>query len=509
MDEDQSADRPGEGPGKTAEPRPGAAGGPSGERSRRGARIGILAGALTQVGSLVATIFLARLLTPADFGIIALSVSLLGLAQIFAISGIRAALVSRRSNLALASDTYFWLSLTMGLLVWAGVVLFAPWLTTLLDQPDAAPYLEVLTAAFVMDLIAIIPLAKLQREFRFSAFYAASLAGTFLYFIAQVALALAGLGAWSVIIGRLLDSGLALVTAAYLARWLPRLRFSRSILRDDARFTGGLTLNGAITYLQRNIDYWIVSAKLGGTALGIYYVAYVLPDLVRQRISAVSTPVLLPSYIQASQDEERLSRVWQRSWLVQMGLGLPALTGIACLAAPIVAVMFGPQWGAAALPMQVLTVVAIADIHMGTVSIMAVALRKVTWNSQVLAIRAVCTTVLAFSAAVIFGTLVSIAIGVALSAIFAMIFQEMTLSRNLHVEMKPIVRPLAAFATLAIIMSVVVTIFVVLTTAWPSLAQIVVGSAMGTATYFGVGVLVFPQQIRPLLRDLRLIGLGK
>ena len=478
-------------------------------QSRRGARLGIAVAALTQVGSIVATVFLARLLSPAEFGIIALTQSLLGFAQLLSISGVRAALVTRRSEVSLASDTYFWASAAMACVVWGGVTLLAPWVTGLLHQPDAAPYLVVLTGAFAMDLVAIIPMARLQRDLRFSSFYAAVLAGTLTYFVSQVGLAFAGFGAWSVVIGRVLDSAVALVLALCFARWLPRLRFGRRLLRQDAALTGGVTLNSSLVYVQRNVDYWVVSATLGGVALGTYYVAYVLPDLVRQRMAAISGPVLLPAYVRASDDKVKLSQAWQRSWLIQMFVGLPALCGIACLASPIVAVVFGPQWALAVTPMQILTIVTIADLHMGTVSIMAVARRRVWWNTRVGVVRAVSTLILTLAAAATVGTIVSVSIAVAVSAVIALAFQEATLSRNLGIGMRPILRPMATYIGLSIVMGSVVSGFLILAADWGSLPQMIVGVALGAGTYLGLGVLAFPRQVRPPLRDIRLIGLGR
>ena len=478
-------------------------------RTRGGARLGALTLGMTQLGSVAATIVLARVLTPAEFGIIALAQSLLGAAKLFAVSGVRAAVVTRRDSVAEAASTYFWTSVGFATLVWVIVGAAAVPLTSVLGQPDAAPYVIVLAGAFFANFVSNVPMALLQRAMRFHAYYLALLAGSMVYFVSEIALAFAGFGAWSVIIGQVLDAVVTLVLAFILARWRPQLSFSRRLLSSDAGFMGGVTLNWGLTYLQRNLDYWIVSGVLGGPLLGVYYIAYVLPNVVRQRLTSVTAGVLLPAYASVQHDQERLERAWQRSWLVQAGLGVPALLGIAALAAPIVAVFFGPQWGAVVVPLQILTVVALVDVHMSTVGVIAVARRRVMWNTSVLAIRTVAMVAFALWAAVAVGTLTAVAWGVALAALVAMVVQEATTSRFLGVGLRPIVRPALTYLGLGVLMMVCVMALVQGTPEWHPIVQLVVGTLMGVAVYLGLGSIIASRYIRPLIGEVRLLVVGR
>ena len=344
---------------------------------------------------------------------------------------------------------------------------------------------------------------------QFRAFYASLLAGALVYFVSEVVLAFAGLGAWSVIIGQVLDGVVTLGLVLVLSRWLPRLRFSRLLLREDAGFMGGVTLNWALTYVQANVDYWVVSGLLGGPLLGTYYIAYVLPNVVRQRLQSVTNSVLLPAYSSVQGDPKRLERVWQRTWLLQAGLGIPALLGVAALAAPIVAVFFGPQWSAAVAPMQILTIVALVDVHMNTVSVMAIARRRVLWNTGVVGIRAAATAAFAFAAASVFGTLTAVAWGVALASLLTLVVQESTASRFLGVGLRPILRPLMVYLVLAGLMAIAVAGLVHGTPEWRPLVQLAVGVALGVGVYLGLGSLIAGRYIRPLVGEVRGLAVGR
>jgi lipopolysaccharide exporter len=477
--------------------------------ARRGARLGALNLAATQVGSVLATVALARLLTPGDFGIVALAQSLLGLAVIFAISGVRAAILTRGGEVAEAADTYFWTTFGFASMVWIIIAAAAVPLTGLLGQPSAAPYVIVLAGSVLFGLTSAVPLGLIQRRLNFRAYYASQLGGSLVYFVSEVALALFGLGAWSVILGQVLNTFVTLVLALSFARWFPKPRFSRRVLREDAGFLGGQTLNGGLSYLQRNVDYWAVSRLLGGSPLGVYYIAYVLPNTVRLRLTSLTSIVLLPAYAAVQADQRRLERAWQRSWLLQAGLGIPALLGIAALASPIVAVFFGPQWTAAVVPIQILTIVALVDVHMSTVAVMAAARRRVAWNTIVVGIRLAATTVFAVGAAVMFGTLTAVAWGVALASLLTLIAQEATASRYLGVGLRPILRPLLVYVALGGLMVLVLGLLEYKTPEWRPIAELVTGVAVGAGVYLGVGSLLAGRYIRPLVREARGVIVGR
>ena len=138
-----------------------------GRSTRRGVRSSLIAQMTTQLGSVVATVILARLLDPASFGILALAQSLLGAAALVSLTGVSAALITRKGDVLSAASTYFWLALIVGVMVVGFFALLAGPLTARLGQPAAAPYVTVLSVSFALEMLALVPNAILQRRFRF------------------------------------------------------------------------------------------------------------------------------------------------------------------------------------------------------------------------------------------------------------------------------------------------------------------------------------------------------
>ncbi len=269
-----------------------------GATARQGVRAGLIAQTLTQVGSLGATMIMARMLTTSDFGIMAVIQSVMGVTVLLAVSGIGATLITRTSHVAEAASSYFWIlgSLRLGAAI--VISLLAGPLSSLLGVPTAKPFLQVVPFGLPLGLVGMVPDALLLRMRKFGAHRSAAILGSFTYFAIEILLVLRGFGVWSVIAGQMIGTTVSLIAAAALARWAPLSRPSFTVLRSDLRNLGGLGLSRVLEYLYKNVDYWAVGRSLGAGPLGAYYVAYVLPNIVRLRLSDTFRTVMLPLLVE-------------------------------------------------------------------------------------------------------------------------------------------------------------------------------------------------------------------
>ena len=458
---------------------------------------------------MVATVILARLLSPGDFGIVALSQSILGFATLIALSGVNAAIVTRRTDLQVAASSYFWLALGVGLVGLGAFALTAVPVTRVLGQPGAAPYVAVLAISFPLGMLALVPGALLQREFRFGWMNASIVASAGSYFALEIILALAGWGAWAVIIGQVAGSAIGLIVSLVGARWRPAARFSWATVRSDISLTAGLGAGQALSFVQKNADNWAVSSILGGPALGIYYVAYVLPNIVRQRLTITLTQLLLPAYAVAKSIEET-TRLWRRSFRSIAGLGLPMLVGIALVASPLVHVFFGGQWTEAVAPMQILTASSVIDLLMGSVSTVAVIRRQMHGYVAVTGLRALTTTAFAIVAVITWRSTVAVAFAVLASALITAVVQEFVLSRPLGVGLRTVARPLAGYVALSTLMAgAVVLAGIAVPSSTLPVAVLAIQVAVGVLTYVGGGWLVARPLMAPVLADARRVLSGR
>ncbi len=480
-----------------------------GQQTRRGLRLSVVAQTVVQLGSVAATVVLARLLTPGEFGIVALGQSLLGVTALVSLVGINAALITRRGDVQVVASTFFWLALMMGVAVVALATVTAGPLTGALGLRTAAPYLAVLSLSFALDLVGLVPGALLQRSRSFGWLNGAQVAGASVYFVGEVVLALLGNGAWSVVIAQVAGSATTSALALRGARWLPGRHLALRESLSDLRLTAEVGVGQLLSYLQKNVDYWAVSRVLGGGALGVYYVAYVVPNILRLRLSTAVRQVLIPTFASLSTVTDAAD-VWRRTLPLTMGVGLPALTGLAAVADLVIRVFFGSRWDAAVDPMRVLTLGTVADLLMTSVAALAIGRRLMRPYLVVLGARAVATAALAVPVAVMTHSNLAVAWAVTIAAGVGLVAQELVLSPLLGAGLRQVAKPLAGYAALSGAMGAMVLVAGhYLPMVLPPIVRLGILGLGGAIGYVLLGRLLAPRLLRPVLAESRRLVLGR
>lgn len=327
---------------------------------RRGLWWGLLGGLGQQAASVLSTIVVARLLSPAEFGLVVAANVVVAMAGLFTYMGIQLAIVRSPELDDERLWTLFWMSTALGVAASATCVGLSALAADAMNQPDAQPYLMVLGALILVQTLSGVPRALLQREMRFGAIYAMEFAAALCQALSAITAAVAGLGAWSLVVGYAVHSVL-LLGFWMVVRRRPRLTFSLRQAREQVRFGAGMWITTMLTYVVRNADFWAVSRVLGGSSLGVYYIAYVLPNVLRQRLTWVTGEVLLPSFARIQGDRERLAGVYLRSVRLHVAVGAPAMAGLAATSPLVILVFFGEKWEAAAAPMALVSLAAAAE----------------------------------------------------------------------------------------------------------------------------------------------------
>jgi PST family polysaccharide transporter len=189
--------------------------------------------ATAQALSFVSTIVLARLLRPADFGIVAMANLMLAFVGPLHDSGLAAAFVARRERVRESAATLAWTTPITGALAWAAVVAAAPLVARLFGDPAVTPVVRALGATFLLRGLAAAPMAVITKELAFGARSLAVTAGAFVEGATGIGLALAGLGLWSLVAGQIAGAGVTATVAWLSVPWRPWGRFSRARLRWD------------------------------------------------------------------------------------------------------------------------------------------------------------------------------------------------------------------------------------------------------------------------------------
>jgi O-antigen/teichoic acid export membrane protein len=484
---------------------PPVADGDVGHLAGRGALWGVIAQVTQQLLSVAATMVLARLLTPADFGVVTASVTILLFVQLALALGWGAAIVRRPEASTAYLSTVFWVVTGTGTAMGAVMALGAPFLASLVGVSSAAPYLVVLALSCIPGAAVIVPQSILQRRLQLQAMHATSIVGFVAYALVQVVLALLGFGAWAVIVGMVVQSSVQLAGACVAARWLPRPVFRWQLIAADFRFAGGLLFNNGLTYGVRNADYLVVGKLLGAPALGAYYVAYVLPQILRLRVTWVTGSVMFPVLARSRTDPQRTQQVYGHTLLLLAWIGFPAMVGLAVLAEPVVEVFFGPQWDAAAAPLRWLAFVALLEFVTFAPPMVAQVHGRIRLLLLTNVVRLVLLLASVTVAGITFKSIGAVAAGVFVATLLWAIHQQLTLARPLGLAFAPLVPSLAALAALSCAMGIAVGLLLVWLHGWPAIVQLSACTVAGMACYLVLGRLLFGRITSPLFRSVRTI----
>ena len=325
---------------------------------------------LSKSSTLIMTVVVARMLEPAEFGLFALTLLVVNLFDYVKDLGVGAALVQNRREWRTIAPTGLTLSVAFGLSAAAILALTAPLTARALGHPDLVGFIRVLAIGLAISALSTIPAAWLRRSMNFRARLAPEALGALTKTGLTIGLAATGHGVWSLVYGQLAATVVMTVLYWVVARTSPRPAFDRAVTRELVRFGIPVTAVTLLAYAIYNVDYLAVGTRLGADELGLYTLAYRLPELLVLNLCIVVSEVLFSALSGLQHDRGALTRHYLDALVVVVALTAPIGVGLAVAAGPVVAIMYGGDYAGSAPILSVLaiyTVVYSASFHAGDV----------------------------------------------------------------------------------------------------------------------------------------------
>lgn len=314
-----------------------------------------MASASQYVLNFLTMVVLARLLSPAEFGVASLAVAFLAFARLFSEIAMAPALIRRESIDDVHVDVAFISVITLALIAGAATVLAAPLIADFFSAPDLRAMCTAIAVLLPVHGAISIWNALLSRKADFR-FMAVSTFPGLLFGYAGVTIFLAwrGFGAWAIIFGTIAQQVLTVIIIAVRAGYLPRLRWKRSTFEELLSFSLGQSVAQMVNQCALSGDNFVVGRALGMESLGLYGRAYKLMELPVNIISTTSCRVAFPlmSSIQAHKD--RLSEAFLASLSALLTLLIPLSIFLIFAARPVVLLVMGPNWEGVVAPFQIL-----------------------------------------------------------------------------------------------------------------------------------------------------------
>lgn len=293
-------------------------------------------------------LILARLLTPADYGMIGMLAIFITVSQTLIDSGFGSALIQRREVNEADFSTIFWWNTGIAALLYAIIWLSAPFVDSFFKLPGLGEVLRVLGLVLFFYSINAVQIVRLRRRLAFGRIAAINLLSYILAACAAVTCAMYGAGVWSLVV---LQVGQAVIYTTLLAlveRWHPRLIFSVGSLRQLFGFGGYLLASTLLQNICQNMQGVIIGHRFSAADTGYYAQAQKLDQVSSYSLPQVLVQVLFPVLSSMQDDRQRLIATLSRSVaLITWGV-VPLMIILAITALPLITLMFGQEWAPSA-----------------------------------------------------------------------------------------------------------------------------------------------------------------
>ena len=288
----------------------------------------------------VAIVVLARILSPDDFGLVAIAASFVTIVEGLAAFDVNKALIRSRDEDRALYDSAWTLSLLRGLLAALVMVSIAPFLS----DGRIAAVLFALALSPILTGLSNPRFVVFERDLVYSRLAVLTLGAKAGSFCVTVVVAILTRSYWALVLGMLVGSLISLVLSYLLRPYRPRVSFAR--FADIFGFSGWLSLTTIVTTLSMETDKLIVGRLLGVAEAGLYFMTQRLGVLPTRELISPLQRILFPSFSELADDPERLRRAVRESINVLGSLSLPAGFGFALVANDFVPLVLGSRWSA-------------------------------------------------------------------------------------------------------------------------------------------------------------------
>jgi O-antigen/teichoic acid export membrane protein len=319
-----------------------------------------------QVFSWIITIYVVRILSPSDYGLIAMAGVYVGFVTLFSELGLNAAVVQKkeldRDDLSNISWTVLFLNLGLCGLSF----LLAPAVASFYNEPRVIDVIRVASLVFVIRGLGFAPSNMLVRELMLNRASQAELIANTGGAVTTLLFAVLGFGVWSLVYGTMVMEGVRSLCCFLFYPWKPRLSFSLSGIKGMIDFGWKAAVARLIWYFYANMDVLIAGRILGKAQLGYYSVATQLALMPLDKLmGSTVSHVGLPAFSKVQDDPVRLTRYFLKIVNVLAFVSFPVCWGIFLVAGSVIPLVLSEKWRPAVLPLQILSMItAFRSIHL-------------------------------------------------------------------------------------------------------------------------------------------------
>lgn len=301
---------------------------------------------LSQIIFLVFSIFLARILTPAMFGIVGMITIFSNFAILFIDLGFSAALIQKKEVSPAQYSSVFWLNIGIGFFMYALFYISAPMISQFYNQPDLIVFIRVICLSFIITSLSSVQANLLIKELQFKKKVIINWIAMLIGYVVAFVLAYEGYGVWALVMMTLTTAVLNSIMYWIVSKWTPLFVFEWKTIKELSHYGFNFLGDSSVNYWSRNFDNFIIAKVLGSNDLGIYTRAYSLMLLPLRNVTTIVTKVMFPAFSQKQDDLQLLKKYYLNIIQYIALITFPLMIGLSLVSKEFVLLFFGTQWSA-------------------------------------------------------------------------------------------------------------------------------------------------------------------
>ena len=381
---------------------------------------------------LVISVLLARLLSPDDFGVVAIMTVFINLSQTLIQSGLNSALVQNKDVTDDDYSTVFYITFSLAIVFIVLLTVFAPVIGRYYKNDSLVMPLRVYSLTLVFGAFNSVQVAKMQRSMRFKSMMYCTLTATVVAGIIGVSLAYMNAGIWALVVYYGSNVIVTSIAMLFVEKWLPKKVFSISRAKVLFDFGWKMLVSSMLCTLYNDLRSLIIGKRFSTADLGYYNRGQQFPNIISNTLDNSIQSVMFPALASAQESPDKLKAMLKRSMSTGGLIILPAMVGLSVIAEPFIKLLLTDKW-LPCVPFMQLICIAEANIPFASSNLIAI---KATGRSDIYmkleVVRRIAMLIMLAITVFCFHSVYAIAVGYLISAWIDVIIIALPMKRILN-----------------------------------------------------------------------------
>lgn len=297
-----------------------------------------------QLVTFIVSIVLARILTPSDYGTIALVTVFTTILQVFIDSGLSTALIQKKDADDLDFSSVFYFNFVICIILYLIMFVSASFIADFYKDSSLVSIVRVISLTLIISGVKGVQQSYVSRHMLFKRFFFSTLGGTIFSAVLGIIMAYAGFGVWAIVFQQLSNNAIDTLILWITVKWRPIKKFSWSRLKNLLSFGWKMLASSLLDTVYNNLRNMIIGKLYTSADLAFYNQGDKFPKLIVTNINTSIDSVLLPTMSNEQDNHVRVKDMTRRAIKISTYIMAPLMIGLAFCAKPIVQIVLTDKW---------------------------------------------------------------------------------------------------------------------------------------------------------------------